>query len=186
MNDAAVVARIRGGDPTAWTEVVDAYGDRLYRSACLLSGNPADAEDWVQETLLQAAKSLGRFRGEAALSTWLHAILFNVARRARRQSARMVSTETTAVEQTTPAEQGDRLDDEVVAAALLAALRQLSTEHREVVVLRYYEQLPVQEIARRTGVGKGTVKSRLHYARQQLSVLLPPELNPFAPTDTNQ
>jgi RNA polymerase sigma-70 factor, ECF subfamily len=186
MNESDLVGRIRDGDTTAWSAVVDAYAERLYRSACFLCGNPTDAEDLAQETFLQAARSLGRFRGESELYTWLHGILLNVVRHARRKAGRLQYTDTLDDEETTPANQGQQLDAEAASAALLAALQKLTPEHREAVVLRYYEQVPVEEISRRTGVGAGTVKSRLHYARQQLSSLLPPELNPFGRSVTHR
>ena len=185
MDEAKLVAQIRAGDTTVWSAVVDDYGDRLLRSAYLLTGGSGEAEDLVQETLLQAAKSVGRFRGESGLYTWLHGILVNVTRTHQRRAARTVYMATPEPTEVVTAEQGGHLDAEATAAAVLTALRQLSPEHREVIVLHYYEQLPVEEIARRTGVGAGTVKSRLHYARQQLSVLIPPSLNPIAATHTH-
>lgn len=185
MDEAKLIAQIRGGDATAWGTVVEAYGQRLLRSAYLLLGGSGEAEDLVQETLLQAARSFRRFRGESGLYTWLHGILLNVTRTHQRRAARTVYVAAPEPVEVAPADQGRQLDAEMTAAAMLAALRRLTPEHREVVVLHYYEQLPVEEIARRTGVGAGTVKSRLHYARQQLSVLIPPGLNPTAANRTH-
>ena len=65
-------------------------------------------------------------------------------------------------------------------------MQRLSPEHREVIVLRYYENLKIQEIAERTGVSKGTVKSRLHYAMRCLEQFLPRELNVFVSEGTHK
>jgi RNA polymerase sigma-70 factor (ECF subfamily) len=91
----------------------------------------------VQETLLQAARSVHRFRGESGLYTWLHGILLNVTRTHQRRAARTVYTATPEPTEVVPGEQGRQLDAETTAAAVLAALRQLTPEHREVVVLHY-------------------------------------------------
>lgn len=185
MDEATLLCRLRNSDATAWDAVVELHGQRLLRSAYLLTGGSGEAEDLMQETLLQAARSIQRFRGDSGLYTWLHGILLNLTRAHQRRSARTVYTESPEPTEVAPAEQGQHLDAETTAAAVLAALRQLTPEHREVVVLHYYEQLPVEEIAGRVGVGAGTVKSRLHYARQQLSVLIPPSLNPAATSGTH-
>jgi RNA polymerase sigma-70 factor (ECF subfamily) len=65
-------------------------------------------------------------------------------------------------------------------------MRGLSQEHREVSVLRYYENMKIGEIARQTGVSAGTVKSRLHYAVRCLEKSVPNSMNPFAASDTYQ
>ena len=64
-------------------------------------------------------------------------------------------------------------------------MQKLSHEHREVIVLRYYENLKIAEIARQAGVSKGTVKSRLHYAVRHLEQLIPSEMNLFVSEDTH-
>src|SRR6266550_3159458 len=74
-------------------ELVDSYGDRLLRSACLLCGDETEAQDLVQETLLQALKSAHRFRGDSAVYTWLHGILRNLCHRHLRKQKRLVFEE---------------------------------------------------------------------------------------------
>ena len=71
-------------------------------------------------------------------------------------------------------------DAATTAVLVSEALQQLSVKHREVIVLHYYENMPVDDIARQLQVGSGTVKSRLHYARKHLGSLLPEEVNHFA------
>ena len=65
-------------------------------------------------------------------------------------------------------------------------MRALSAAHREVIALRYYEDMKIHDIARHLGVSQGTVKSRLHYAIEELKLCLPGELNLFGPADTEE
>jgi len=169
-------------DVRSW---LHAHGDRLLRSAYLLCGDATEAQDLVQETFLQALKSAHRFRGESAPYTWLHGILLNVNRRHRRRQKRFVLDEDIARE--TPGDDTGEAeaDREFRATRLAGALRTLSPEHREVVVLRFYENLKLHEIAAQTGVSAGTIKSRLHYALRCLEKLVPDELNLFAPAGTH-
>lgn len=163
-----------------------AHGDRLLRSAYLLCGNITDAEDLVQETLLQALRSAGRFRGDSAVYTWLHGILLNLSRRYWRSRKRLVFDERPVLAAATPAVAPGRGDRDYVLRQLAEAVLALSPEQREVVVLRFYENLKIADIADRTGVSTGTVKSRLHYALRILEGRLPRELNHFAATGTQE
>jgi RNA polymerase sigma-70 factor (ECF subfamily) len=166
-------------------ELLDSYGDRLLRSACLLCGDETEAQDLVQETFVQAIKSAHRFRGHSAVYTWFHGILLNLCRRHLRKQKRLVFDEERVRQQTFQSSQADDLDQDFCASRLAQAVQQLSHAHREVIVLRYYENLKVEEIARRAGVSKGTVKSRLHYAVRHLAQLIPRELNLFVTAGTH-
>ncbi len=180
MNEDLLLQRIRDHDPTAWDTLVELVGDRLFRAACLFCASESDAENAVQETFYRFAKTLSHFRNDSALYTWLYGILFNVVRQHRRDKSRLFFTEDPPEGEAVPAEAGVALDTETAAHALDHALHQLTPEHRMVLILRYYEQLPVNEIARQMRSNAGTVKSRLFHARQQMSVLVPQSLNPFA------
>jgi RNA polymerase sigma-70 factor (ECF subfamily) len=161
--------------------LIDAHGDRLLRSACLLCGDATEAQDLVQETFVQALKSAHRFRGESAVYTWLYGILLNLCRRSYRKGKRLVYDEERVLEATVQPGPADGMDQGFYSANLARAIQELSPEHREVIVLRYYENLKIAEIARQTGVSGGTVKSRLHYAVRCLERLIPGEMNLFAP-----
>jgi RNA polymerase sigma-70 factor (ECF subfamily) len=179
----------RGSDPKKpepldFRELIDSHGDRLLRSAYLLCGNRTEAQDLVQETYLQAMKSGHRFRGESAVYTWLYGILLNVCRRHYRKQKRLVLDEDRmlcAAYQNVPA---DELDRGITSRGLELALKKLSPVHREVIVLRYYENMKMAEMASQLAVSKGTVKSRLHYAVRCLVGLIPDELNLFVTEDT--
>ena len=158
-------------------EWIDSHGNRLLRSACLLCGDETEAQDLVQETFLQALKSAHRFRGDSAVYTWLHGILLNLCRRHFRKQKRLVFEEERILKETIQPRLADELDQHYYATGVAVAIQKLSSEHREVIVLRYYGNLKIEEIARQTGVSVGTVKSRLHYAVRCLEQLIPKEMN---------
>lgn len=180
MDEEQLVQGLQSQEPGAVQELVVSYGDRLFRSACLLCGDQAEAQDLVQETLLQAVRSAHRFGGRSSLYTWLHGILLNLTRHYHRDRKRLVYDEALAHRETVAAEEGPNgLDMAASSSALTEALRGLSQAHREVLVLRFYEDLKIQEIAERLGISRGTVKSRLHYAIAEMQRRLPVELNLF-------
>lgn len=185
MNDDQFVTAFKAQEPGAVQELLDRYGDRLLRSAFLLCGNETEAQDFAQETFLQAMRSAHRFQGRSAIYTWLHGILLNLIRSHRRDQLRLVYDETM-VHQEVAEENPAQLDIGPASSALQTAMQQLSSVHREVIVLRYYENMKIREIAGQLGVSGGTIKSRLHYAIQELQKLLPGELNLFGVNDTEQ
>jgi len=167
MEEKALITGLQQGEPSAVDALVLAYGNRLLRAAFSLCGNPTDAQDIVQDTLVQAIQSIQRFRGDAALYTWLHGILLNMARRHRRRQGKLIPVENLPEEpnetQERPGPAGALVADED-AAALFAALQTISEEHREILVLRYFENQTIAQISDALGIPGGTVKSRLHYA----------------------
>ena len=185
MNDDPLVTALKAQEPGAVQELLDNYGDRLLRSAFLLCGNETDAQDFVQETFLQAMRSVHRFQGRSTVYTWLHAILLNLIRNHRRDQKRLVYDEEL-VSREIAEENPFQLDAGLASSALRKALQQLSDTHREVIILRYYENMKIHEIADHLGISTGTIKSRLHYAIQELQKLLPDELNLFGDCDTKE
>ncbi len=187
MDEQQLVQALHRQDPGAVQELVASYGDRLFRSACLLCGDEAEAQDLVQETFLQAVRSAHRFGGRSSVYTWLHGILLNLTRHYHRDRKRMVYDEELARRETAVAEETpSRLDVETASGALGEALQRLSAPHREVLVLRFYEGMKIHEIAAHLGASRGTVKSRLHYAIAELQRRLPAELNLFGAGGTQE
>lgn len=187
MDEECLVAALKNQDPDAVKQLVDSYGDRLLRSAFSLCGNETDAQDIVQETFLQALGSIHRFQGRSSVYTWLHAIMLNLTRRHHRDRKRIVYDDETVNEEVSPANEDPwQLDAGTAAAAVWQALGRLSAAHREVLVLRYYENMKIHEIAGHLGISKGTVKSRLHYAIGEMQKLLPGELNLFGGSGTKE
>src|SRR5208283_2153752 len=174
MDEVKLVAALKGRDSAAIEALIETHGNRLLRSATLLCGDETNAQDLVQDAFVEALRSVHRFRGQASLYTWLHSILKNLTRHYHRDSKRLVyDNELAAQEIPVLEERPSALDFGSAAAELARALQQLSEAHREVLVLRYYEQMKIDELARHLGVSKGTVKSRLHYAIREMQRLLP-------------
>jgi len=187
MEEERLVAALRNAEPEAVQELLARYGDRLLRSAFLLCGNEAEAQDLVQDTFLEALRAGPRFRGRSTLYTWLHGILLNLTRHYHRDRKRLVyDDELVGREASEPQDNLAGLDVATGSASLTSALRQLSQPHREVLILRFYENMKVHEVAAHLGVSQGTVKSRLHYALSQMQKLLPAELNLFGAGGTKE
>jgi RNA polymerase sigma-70 factor, ECF subfamily len=177
MNEAELIHGLRRGDMAALAALVDLYGDRLFRSGVLLCGSAEEARDLVQETFLQAVRSASRFRGDSRLYTWLFGILRNLAYSRRRRAARLLYTDALPDVPVAGELAGAALDSDSDRRALGEALARLSSEHREALVLRYYEDFSLEEMAACLGVPAGTVKSRLHYALREMRAFLPDHVN---------
>lgn len=177
----------RSGEPQAIEKVFTLYGNRLFRAAYLLCGNESDARDIVQETFLQAIKSINRFKAKSAFYTWLYGILLNVFRNhSRKKRFLPLSSEVKNKETDSASMAENRLEQQRTFSKLYELMKLLSPAHREVLILRYYEDLKIKEIAKITGTSQGTVKSRLHYATSYLREKVPPDMNLFRLSDTNE
>jgi RNA polymerase sigma-70 factor, ECF subfamily len=150
---------------TGLAELVHQHYDTVYRYARLLSRNDEAAKDLTQETFLEAIKGFGRFRGESAQATWLIAILRRrFARSLARASARSGS-QSLPVAPEPPSSPAPTPD---IGAALL----QLSEPLRATLVMFYFDDMDYASIARTLGCPIGTVRSRLHDARERLRQIL--------------
>ena len=179
MKDADLASDLQTGAPGVAERLVALYGDRLVRSAFLLCGDESEAQDLAQDTFLQAIKSAPRFRGHSAVYTWVYGILLNLWRNHRRRQGRLIYTDNLPDLPSDSTPPHDDMDARMRAEAVRRALLRLSDEHREVVLLRYFEHLRINEVARCIGVPAGTVKSRIFNATQRLREELPGELNLF-------
>lgn len=185
--EESLVAALKAGDSASLDALIETYGIRLLRSAMLLCGNETTAQDLVQDTFVEAFRSLHRFRGQSSLYTWLHSILLNLTRHHRRDNQRLVYDNELAAREVSASEDKPAASDlERASAELSRGLCRLSEPHREVLVLRYYEHMKLPEIASHLGVSTGTVKSRLHYAIQEMQRILPPEMNLFGAGGTKE
>ncbi len=149
----------------AFIRLADHALDRSYRLAALLLGSEMEAQDAVQDAAVTAWERFGGLRDPTRFEPWFQRILVNGCRdRVRRRGhVRMLPIDGGPERPVPDAAPG--LGERV---ALHDALAGLSTEHREVVILRYFADLSLDEIAERTGERPGTVKSRLHYGLRAL------------------
>jgi RNA polymerase sigma-70 factor (ECF subfamily) len=165
-DDSELLRRAAAGDGRAFGSLVDRHSQRLFRIASSLVGSVADAEDVLQETFVGAYRGLRSFEGRASVKTWLTRILVIQAAKWRRENRKRLARRSEEMGEVPAAGSG-----ELATAATLdlhAALQQLSVDHREVLVLREFEQLSYEEMADVLGVPRGTVESRLYRARAEL------------------
>lgn len=148
-------------------EAVRSAYPTLYRAAVVLTGNAADAEDAVQETLFRAFKAYGTFRGESSATTWMYRILIREAGRIRRNARPTAQMQIEAPLMDTRNPHGAASQSDEFRRAL-AILRDLAERQREMVTLFYLEDLSYREVADTLGVSIGTVKSALSRARTVL------------------
>jgi len=169
--DHELIERARGGDPRAFDEIVARHERRVFAVALRICRHREDALDVTQDVFVTALRSLGSFRGDAQLSTWLHRVAVNasldlVRRRSRRES----STLDDALEQPSTAEGPEsQAIDAVRAREVHRALGAIAPDHRAIIVLHDLQGLGYAECAEALDVPVGTVKSRLHRARLQLA-----------------
>ncbi|MCF0096252.1 RNA polymerase sigma factor SigM [Micromonospora sp. MH99] len=175
------------GDRDAFAVLFHRHRDRLWAVALRTLGDREEAADALQDALLSAHRAAGRFRGDSAVTTWLHRIVVNACldRIRRRQAHPTVplpdgnrsgdGSGTGGVEPAAPAQDHD------TALVVRAALAALPVEQRAALVLVDVQGYPVAEVARILGVAEGTVKSRCARGRARLAVLLG-HLRPATPS----
>jgi RNA polymerase sigma-70 factor (ECF subfamily) len=171
-DETDLVDRARRGDARAYEEIVHAYEGIAFRTAYLITGNAADAEDAAQDGFVKAYYALGRFRRGAPLKPWLLQIVANEARNRRRSAGRReglvlrVATEVPSGD-AAPSPEAALLDSER-RTALLGRVNGLPDEQRLAIALRYFLDLSEEETASVLGVPAGTVKSRTSRALERL------------------
>ncbi|MDP2720007.1 MAG: RNA polymerase sigma factor [Dehalococcoidia bacterium] len=170
MNDSEAVSECQAGNREAFRHLVENYKDILFGTAILMTGNNAIAEDMVQEAFISAWKGINRFQNGRPVKPWLVKILVNkvLSNRRRGEPYKISLDDNIGGNQSGPglAEEFE-VKDEVGRA-----LDKLSEEHRQVVILRYFSELSLEEISAAMGCRQGTVKSRLHRAQGILRELL--------------
>ncbi len=173
MDEKDLIRRAARGDAEAFRGLVEAYQTAAYRLAARMCG-PDGAEDVTQEAFLAAWRGLPQFRGDCRFSTWLYRLVSNAAIDYLRREKR--HRDTGDVDELelpdgglTPQELAERSD---TGAAVRRALNRLTPEHRQVLLLRYMQELDYGEIAAALDVSEGTVKSRINRAKAKLRELL--------------
>ena len=176
-SESDLLTAARAGDRLALATLLQQHQDKVFGFGMRMCGDPEDAKDVAQETLMTMARTVGDFRGDASLATWLYTVArsFCIKKRRRTKGA--------------PAfhEPLDKLDRDAASSALTpeqsligqqardtvaAALDQLDPEAREVVILRDIEGLSATEAAETIGISVAALKSRLHRARAELRTRL--------------
>jgi RNA polymerase sigma-70 factor (ECF subfamily) len=154
-------------------DLIASYGDRLLRSAYLMCGHSNDAQDIVQETFCRALTALTDFRGEAGVYTWLFSIMRNIYLQHRRRERRFLHFLARQPRiRHTESDQAENCERQSVQTQLVRLLQKLPPKHREIVILRFVNDLKIADIARILSLPEGTVKSRLFKAGNRLQGLI--------------
>ena len=181
--ETRLVREIRGGDGDAFETLVREHQTRVYNLALRMTGNPDDALDISQETFLKAWRTLGRFRGECSLGSWLYRIASNLSIDLLRKNRRQHLDKAVSLEE--PGEDGRPLELPDVTGdpqalleraegrqAVWECLNRLPEEQKLILILRDVNGLSYEEIGETLDLELGTVKSRIFRARSRLANLL--------------
>jgi len=186
-DDAELILKAAGGDREAFGRLVAKYQDRVFNLAFRLTGRHHAALDLSQDAWMKAYAAISGFRGEAGFFTWLYRIVLNRHMNRERSLARKKEKKAFSLfplsredREFSPVEAGNGRDhdpsrplqDRERDAVIQEALMRLDPVQREAVLLRDMEELSYEEVARIMAVPVGTVKSRLHRARDQMRVML--------------
>lgn len=181
--DRLIVERVQGGDVGAYDILVHKYRERLYSVVYNLTSNREDALDLTQEAFIKAFQSINRFRGNSSFYTWIYRIAVNntLSHLKKYKNRKFLSfdnidneasqsTTFEAIAAKTKTEKATLMKE--LHEKLNEALQKLSLKHRSVVVLFEIEGMSHEQIADILKCSVGTVRSRLHYAKQQLKLHL--------------
>lgn len=168
-----VIAECIAGNEAAIESLVRDHEAGVFRLSLSIVGDPAEANEVMQETFLSALRALPTYQEKKSFKAWLYTITLNHSRshlRKRKLIEGLRSTLTSIFrmeieKQISPEEAVIQNEKE---AALWRSLNQLDDRHRIVVILRYFHELPVAEISEILSVNEGTIHSRLHTARERL------------------
>jgi RNA polymerase sigma-70 factor, ECF subfamily len=178
MDSKELLAQCRAGDRAAVEQLVQEYQPQLFRLALSIlddgsQNGSAEAQEATQDALLAALRSLDSFRGEAKLSTWLYSITVNLCRNRlrshqRRERIRNLFERLTTPIDDLPAQPENVLIQKQAKTNLFEIIQSLNEKHRLPIILRYYHDCPVAEIAQILDIPEGTVHSRLNTARKRI------------------
>ncbi len=182
-DDLLIVQKVQEGDVDAFDELVTKYRERIYAVVYNLTSNREDASDLTQDAFIKAFQSIGRFKGKSSFFTWLYRIALNTTLTHLRKNKlrrffsfekmseedhsagfiEQLKTDSDSDKNTLMNELQEKLND---------AFQKLSVKHRTVITLYEIDGLSHKEIAEIVGTSVGTVRSRLHYAKQFLQAEL--------------
>ena len=173
MNEADLIHRCQTGDREAFRLLMERYGKLLHGTAYLMTREYGSAEDAVQEALINVWRGLPSFRPTGSFKAWVIRILVNeVGKQRRKKRVREAPLEDALAVTGNPGETEDAVLQSEERRLLRRGVESLSRDQKETVVLRYYADLTIPEVAKVMGCREGTVKSRLHRALNKLKEAL--------------
>lgn len=186
LSDKALISLIKLGDREAFNILVKRYEKKVFNILYLQLGPINDLEDLAQEVFLRIFKNINKFRGEAQFSTWIYRIVLNLSYDYKRKNKNIFSLNENIDEEsqevfeniipTTEDDPEKTLERMELRMRIRKAIKSLSKEYQEVLILREFEGLSYEEIAKILNCPMGTVESRLFRARDELRKKLIGEL----------
>lgn len=173
LNDESnLIAAAKRGDVASFEALIQPHQAKIHRIILAVTANRDDAEDALQETLLQAFRAISRFRGDSSFATWLHRVALNTTRNWLRTQARASSTRIADRMVHAGISVSAAIDEDLLAqerrALIRRALLRLPEHYQNALLLRHYRDMTYEEIAKVLGVPIGTVRSRLAQGRNLL------------------
>ncbi|NLY80568.1 MAG: sigma-70 family RNA polymerase sigma factor [Lysinibacillus sp.] len=165
MFQSRLLKKAKKGDDKAFSKLIEQEKIKLFKMALLYMKNEDDALDVVQETVMKAFIHINTLKEEKYFSTWVTRILINTALETIRKKQNIVPINNQIIETEITNQHEERID-------LAGAIRQLDEKYKTVILLRYYKDLTVPEIAELLECPQGTVKSNLHRGMIELKKLL--------------
>ncbi len=184
LSDTEIVERFNAGERELFDILVERYSGKAYQIAYGVLGGKEDAEEVAQDGFVRIYKALPSFRGDSEFSTWMYRIIVNLARNKYRWNKSRGAQKNISMQAPTSADSSSpslemKLPDEAISPDAEAELNELQNDvyrqmqelpelYREALLLRNFEQLSYEEIARILGCKLGTIKSRIARAREEL------------------
>ena len=174
LSESELVRRARKADGRAWEMLVALHQEKVFRLAYLILGDPDEAEDIAQETMVRAYHALHRFDMERPLRPWLLTIAGNAARNRKRALGRyLAALGRLFIQDVEPVHyQRNEYSRADVAETLWKAVKELNQPDQSIIYLRIFLELSVEEVSQTLGIAEGTVKSRLSRALGRLRDLI--------------
>ncbi len=192
-DETELVDALKRGEPKAFEQLIKSHQDRVYGLCLRMLSSSTEAEDLAQDVFITVFKSIGNFRAESRLSTWIYRITRNhclnrIKFLKRRAAGKKIPLDAARNLNWSDQQTNDPVVSRVYRPDRLAEGMQmeeiiqeqiacLGEDHRELVILRDLEHLSYEEIQEITGLPKGTIKSRLHRARVELARRMAPYLS---------
>lgn len=183
VSDLELIEKFGNGDEKAFEQLIIRYERKIYSICIYFLKNREDAEDAAQEIILKLYKKLGSFRKESAFSTWMNYVASNTCRDYLRKRKRNqvlyldedIRTDESSISRELPSEEDtpeECMEKKELGVLMQEALFKLKDDHKEILLMREYQELSYEEISEILEISVGTVKSRIYRARQDLKGLL--------------
>ena len=177
LDDTQLMIEVQQGSPLAFKALVDRHKKKAYYTALKLVGDPDDAYDLSQEAFIRVYNARSRYDGTHPFYAWFYTIIRNLARNyLRKRHVRYeyaIQTKQSHNENFQASDSPECIvEADEAKKAIWAAIDKLSYDHREIIILRHFEDMSYEEIAEILGLAVGSVMSRLYYARKKLRDLL--------------